>query len=180
MNKNFGNKLNKILGCVLFVAFVVLFSSNFVEIIYDSINDTSKRGHIVEIEETTNSDSSGKKEFSFPNWDIPKLIQTASKENGEKIFNKCKSCHNIVASEGNKVGPNLNKVIGRLIGSKNDFNYSKKLTSFSQDDQKWTQENFFKYIYSPKNFAPGGRMAFAGIKKETEIADLFAYISSIN
>lgn len=179
MDKNFGTKLNKILGSVFFVTFVILFSSNFVEIIYDSINDTSKRGHIVEVEEAPSSDS-GKKKFVFPEWDIPKLIQAASKENGEKIFNKCKSCHNVVASEGNKVGPNLNKVIGRMIGSKTDFNYSKTLIALNQKGEKWTEENFFKYIYSPKNFAPGGRMAFAGLKKENEIADVFAYLISVN
>jgi cytochrome c len=172
-------KFNKILGSILFVAFVILLTGNLVEIIYDSINDTSKRGHIVEVEEPLGTQNSEKKEFSYPKWDIPKLLEVASKENGEKIFNKCKSCHNINPLEGNKVGPNLNKVIGRVIGSKTDFNYSKILISYNSKGEKWNEKSFFEYIYSPKNFAPGGRMAFAGIKKETDIADLFSYISSL-
>jgi cytochrome c len=177
------NRFNKFFGSFLFVLFIIFFSSNLIEIIYNTINNIEIRGHTVDIENLENdskNNNNSEKNNNEIKWNIPDLLIKASAKNGEDIFNKkCKSCHNILKNEGHKVGPNLNKIINSLIASK-DFNYSKALIKYKDLGQKWDQENFFSYIYSPKNFtSSGGRMAFAGIKKENELADLFLYISSI-
>ena len=93
---------------------------------------------------------------------------------GEKVFGKCKACHEI-ASEKNKVGPTLHGVIGRKAGTVPGFKYSEAMAGA---DVTWDATTIAEYVAKPKEFVPGNKMAFAGLKKEDEIEDLVAYISA--
>lgn len=94
---------------------------------------------------------------------------------GAKVFNKCKACHEL-KSEKNKVGPHLVGIVGRTAGSVEGFNYSDALKKAHAEGLVWNEENLAKYLHNPKEFLPGNRMAFAGLKKDDEIADLLAYL----
>ena len=106
------------------------------------------------------------------------LAQSAHAEGdaaaGEKVFTKCKTCHEI-ASEKNKVGPTLHGVIGRKSGTVAGFKYSEAMTAAGVT---WDATTIAEYVAKPKEFIPGNKMAFAGLKKEDEIQDLVAYISA--
>lgn len=171
-------ELNKILGAFLFIGFVILLSSNLIDIIYSSINDIDRRGYVVPIERTHSGEEKEVGESTaanaLPLWNIPELLKIASAENGEKIAKKCVSCHTFKAGEPNRVGPNLHNIIGRAKGTVDGFNYSKAM---KEKGGTWDEQSLFEYIYNPKKFIPGNRMAFAGIKKETELADLLKYLS---
>ena len=91
---------------------------------------------------------------------------------GEKVFNKCKACHE-VAKPQNKVGPHLVGIIGRQAGSVENFKYS---DAMKNANIAWTEENLTAYMKDPKDFVKGNKMAFAGLKKDEEIADLLAYL----
>ena len=91
---------------------------------------------------------------------------------GQKVFNKCKACHE-VATDRNKVGPTLKGLFGRTSGTVEGFAYS--------DDMKakaivWSAETLKPYLANPKAVVPGGRMSFAGLKKEDELEDVIAYL----
>ena len=96
---------------------------------------------------------------------------------GEKIFNKCKACHTADA-ETNKVGPYLKGVIGRKIASVEGYAYSDDMKAFSTARGVWDDATFLEYITDPKKDVPHTKMAFAGIKKEDERADLLAYLKT--
>lgn len=96
-------------------------------------------------------------------------------DKGAKVFNKCKACHEIKNAQ-NKVGPHLVGIMGRTAGSVEGFNYSEALKKAHQDGLVWNEETIAKYVQNPKEFLPGNRMAFAGLKKDDEIADLIAYL----
>lgn len=98
------------------------------------------------------------------------LAQDAEK--GKKVFNKCKTCH-VVDEEKNKIGPYLKGVIGRPAGSVEGFKYSDAMKS---SGITWTTETIAAYVADPKGYVPGNRMAFVGLKKEQEIADLIVYL----
>jgi len=106
------------------------------------------------------------------------LSQTARADGdaakGEKVFGKCKACHEI-ASDKNKVGPTLHGVIGRKAGTVPGFKYSEAMAGA---DVTWDATTIAEYVAKPKEFVPGNKMAFAGLKKEDEIEDLVAYISA--
>jgi cytochrome c len=93
---------------------------------------------------------------------------------GKTSFNKCLACHAIGEGAKNKVGPELNGLDGRKSGSAPDYNYS---DANKNSGITWSEAQFKEYIKDPKAKIPGTKMAFAGIKSETEINDLWAFIS---
>lgn len=99
---------------------------------------------------------------------------------GEKVFKKCLACHAIKEGAPNKVGPNLRDVIGRKTASVEGFVYSDVMKKMGEEGHIWTGEEVDKFIENPKAFAAGTKMAFAGLKKPEERADLVAYLTSLN
>ena len=96
---------------------------------------------------------------------------------GEKIFAKCKACHEVEKGV-NKVGPTLKGVIGRNVASVPDYAYSQAMKDFAKANPVWTDEMFLTYIENPRKVVPGTKMAFAGLKKPGDRADLLAYLKS--
>ena len=101
------------------------------------------------------------------------LAQDAA--NGEKIFKKCAACH--VANEAkNKVGPSLHGVFGRTAGTVEGFKYSESMIQHGKDGLVWSSETISEYLADPKGFIPKNKMAFPGLKKPEERADVIAYL----
>lgn len=98
---------------------------------------------------------------------------------GEKVFNRCAGCHAVAEGGGKKAGPVLFGVVGRPIGSHPDFQYSAALTKAKDDGLTWTPENLSKWLTSPKDFLPGNRMGFPGLKDQTDIDNVIAYLSTL-
>ncbi len=99
-------------------------------------------------------------------------------EKGKKVFNKCKACH-FVDKEKNKVGPYLKGVVGRKAASVEGFKYSKAMKAKGEEGLVWTEENLDQYLAAPKKFVPGNKMAFAGLKKAEDRANVIAYLKSM-
>lgn len=93
---------------------------------------------------------------------------------GAKVFKKCQACH-VADKNENKVGPELMKILNRPIGSVEGFAYSGALPQGT-----WTLENLDHWLTDPKAFAPGTKMAFAGLKKIEDRANVIAYIESVS
>jgi cytochrome c len=96
---------------------------------------------------------------------------------GEKVFAKCKICHQIGEGAKNAIGPELNGVIGRHSGTAPGYNYS---DANKNSGITWGKDVFLEYIKDPKAKIPGTKMVFAGIKNEKEANDLWAYVSSFD
>lgn len=95
-------------------------------------------------------------------------------EAGKKVFNKCKVCHTLEEGQ-HKIGPSLAGVIGRPAGTAEGFKYS---DAMKESGVVWDEASIDKYLADPKGFIPGNKMAFAGLKKEEERANVIAYIES--
>jgi cytochrome c len=108
---------------------------------------------------------------------IGALLASASVESGEKAAKKCAACHSFDKGGANKVGPNLWGVVNRSIGSHEGFSYSEALAGKSGD--AWDYEHLSQFLANPKTYAPGTKMSFAGIRKDTERADVIAYLRSL-
>lgn len=96
---------------------------------------------------------------------------------GKTAFNKCMACHAIGADAKNKVGPELNGLDGRKAGTVPDYNYS---DANKNSGITWNEANFKEYIKDPKAKVPGTKMAFSGVKNETEVNNLWAYVSQFD
>ena len=92
---------------------------------------------------------------------------------GEQSFKKCLPCHAVGEGAANKVGPQLNGLEGRKAGTTADYSYSDANKS---SGLVWSEAVFKEYIKNPMGQMPGTKMAFPGIKNETEIGNLWAYL----
>ena len=92
---------------------------------------------------------------------------------GEKVFKKCKACH-VVDKEKHKTGPHLVNVIGRTAGSAEG--YKKYSKAMKNSGIVWDDETLNGYLEKPKKYLKGTRMAFAGLKKEADRANVIAYL----
>ncbi|MCB1461979.1 MAG: cytochrome c family protein [Nitratireductor sp.] len=97
---------------------------------------------------------------------------------GEKVFKKCAACHMVGDDAKIKVGPVLNGVFGRAAGSDEEYakKYSKDMVKAGEDGLVWTPEMMSTYLEKPKDMIKKTKMAFAGLKKDDERADVIAYL----
>jgi cytochrome c len=106
------------------------------------------------------------------------LLAAADAAAGEKAVRKCTSCHTLDEGGANKIGPNLWNIVGRPIASAGGYSYSGDLQGKS--GESWTYENLDGFLSKPKDWAPGTKMSFAGLKKVKDRADLIAYLRSLS
>lgn len=99
---------------------------------------------------------------------------------GEAFAARCKACHTFEKGGPNQVGPNLYGVVGRPIASHPDFNYSEAMKTFSEGGAKvWDEAALDAYLGDPRGVVPGNKMAFPGVKKDTDRANLIAYLKTL-
>ena len=92
---------------------------------------------------------------------------------GERVFAQCKACHQIGETAKNAVGPALNGVIGRPAGTYPGYNYS---DANKNSALTWDEATFREYIKDPRAKVPGTKMTYAGVKDDTKIDDLIAFL----
>jgi len=106
---------------------------------------------------------------------IEALLQTADVAAGEKIFGKCAACHTINQGGANGIGPNLWATMGKPHGHVAGFAYSDALKSVP-GNWDWTSMN--AWLTSPRKYADGTKMTFAGLGKAEDRANLMVYLNS--
>ncbi|WP_258045555.1 c-type cytochrome [Mesorhizobium sp. NBSH29] len=96
---------------------------------------------------------------------------------GEKLFKRCVACHTIEKDGRNKVGPNLYGVVGKAVAQVEGYSYSPALKTYGGE---WTLERLDAYLHQPRAEVKGTKMAFPGLKKEDERANLIAYLNTFS
>lgn len=97
---------------------------------------------------------------------------------GEKVFKKCKSCHQVGDTAKNKTGPILNGIVGASVGAVEGFKYSKPMKKLAESGTTWTEDELAAFLAKPKKYLKGTKMSFAGLKKEDDIVAVTAYLKS--
>ena len=110
----------------------------------------------------------------------PSLALGNDAERGEKVFRKCRSCHQVGANAKVKVGPPLNNVIGRVAGTYEGAKYSNAMKEAGANGLIWTEEVLDQYLTKPRGLILTTNMTFSGLKKPQDRSDLLAYLKTFD
>lgn len=166
-------ELNKILGAVLGSCLILLIT-NFTANALFVPKMPAKPGFVIAVKE----EPAGGAKAAAPAKEVPieKLLQTASVQKGEEAAKKCMACHTLAKGQPNRIGPNLWGIVGDKRGVGRGFNFS---AAMKAKGGTWTDDDLNQFLTSPKAFIPGTAMGFAGISKESERADVIAYLHTL-
>lgn len=104
------------------------------------------------------------------------MLATAQASAGEAVFAKCAACHTVNAGGANGIGPNLHGIMGAAIGQRAaGFAYSPGLAGHGGN---WDWVNMNAWLTSPRRFADGTKMSFAGLSSAEDRANLMAYLNA--
>jgi cytochrome c len=169
--------VNMGVGAFLGTVFVLMSVSIASEGIFHS--DTPEKEGFAIVAESSGEEAGG--EAAAAATPIATLLASADATKGEAIFKKCTSCHTSESGGANKVGPNLFEVLNRPLASHEGFSYSAALKDFAQGGSVvWDYDHLNHFLEGPKKYIAGTAMGFAGVKKETERADLIAYLRTLS
>jgi cytochrome c len=104
---------------------------------------------------------------------VPSAAQAQDAAAGERVFAQCRTCHQIGETAKNGVGPQLNGLFGRKAGTAEGYSYS---AAYKALDKVWSPENFTVYIKDPRGVTPGTKMVYPGLKDETAITNIIAFL----
>jgi cytochrome c len=105
------------------------------------------------------------------------MLPVGDAEAGAMVFKRCMACHKVGPEAKKGVGPVLNGVVGRAAGVYPDYSYS---TAMKNSGIVWDEPTLTTYLRAPRKLVPGTKMAFAGLKKDQEIADAIAYLTQFD
>lgn len=175
MNHKKDLETNKIFASILVAGILAMLSGFVANIIYPDSTPTKNevRGYKIEVVEKDDKAADATKVEEII--DVAALVAQGSLEKGKKLMSKCAACHNVEAGQPHKVGPNLHNVVNQKIASKDGYAYSSALTSI---DKNWDYQELYGFLKSPRKYAKGTKMSFAGLRKPQDIADIILYLES--
>ena len=173
-------ELNKIAAAVLSALLVVFGGKEIIHIAEGGhAKHGAKPGYTLPVDATSTAStaaaSGAQKGFDFAKF--AGLLPKANADSGKGVFKKCVTCHTPDKGGKNGQGPNLWDIVNRDKGVVDGFNYS---TALKEKGGKWDIDALANFIKAPKKWLKGTKMAFAGIKNDSDLADLMAYLRSLS
>lgn len=161
-------EITKVVGAFCGSLLVFLLISTFAGAIFDTSSEAV--AFSIPVEGAEGGEAAPQEEV-----DVPALVAAADAGKGATVFKKCAACHKIDGVDG--VGPHLNGVVNRPVGSIAGFKYSGPMGGHGGN---WDEDSLYHFLQSPKAFVPGTAMAFAGLPKSEDRANVIAYLATLN
>lgn len=174
-----GNEINKIAGAILGMLTLAM-GVGFLSSGLVSQKPLQKAGYELPDEQHGGAAAGGAAPAAAAEEPIAKRLASADLKKGEAASKKCVSCHQFSKDGKNGQGPVLWGVVGRAKGAAAGFNYSAALKERAGKGEKWNFEELDGFVHKPKGYMPGTSMAFAGISRPDERADLILYLRSLS
>lgn len=169
-------ELNKIIGAILGTLLFVMGVGFLAESIYHPT--ASGAGYNLPEPEGSEHGEGGGEEI--PVISIGTLLASADATQGAEQAKKCGACHDLSEANANKTGPGLYDVVERVIGSHPGYAYSPVMLEHQAAGDTWTYDHLNQFLISPKAHMPGTKMTFAGVKNDSERANIIAFLSTLS
>ena len=134
-----------------------------------AMNLNSEKNNPIEVVEV--------KVIEKPKLSFEEELALASVDAGLKLSKKCTACHSLKSGGANGVGPTLWNIVNAPKAKIDGYSYSKALSSMGGN---WTIQDLNLWLKSPKKYAPGNKMSFAGLRKTKDRANMIAFLNSIS
>lgn len=168
-------EFNKVAAAVLVTGIVVMVSGMIAETVVHEPHLEKKAYIVAGAEETPQAgEAAPAKAEILP---IAPLMAAASVDAGKDVAKKCVTCHSFDKDGPNKVGPNLWNIVGAAHGKKPGYTYSSAIAELPGN---WDYEALSHFLASPKTYAKGTKMSFAGLQKPEDRANVIAYLRSLS
>ena len=161
------DRQNTINGWVLFAGIVALGSSIVAGEVFKA-ERPEKMGFPIEGVEVEGEGGEAAKPIEF-------YLASADPAKGEQVFKKCAACHNADQGGANALGPNLWGVVGKPHAAHPGFAFSDALKGVPGN---WDFKALDAWLSSPKKYAPGTKMTFAGLSNPEDRANVIAFLNS--
>ena len=162
------DRFNTIAGWVLFAGIIALGSSIVAGEVFHSERPEKGGYPIAGVAQEGEGGAAAEQPIEF-------YLAKADPAKGQQVFNKCAACHNADKGGANQLGPNLWGVLGEPIGQGKGFAFSSALSSKGGN---WNWDNLSQWLSSPKAFAPGTKMTFAGLSNPEDRANVMAFLNA--
>jgi cytochrome c len=162
------DRFNTIAGWVLFAGIVALGSSIVAGEFFHAERPEKMGYPIAGVEQEGEGGATAEQPIEV-------YLAKADPAKGQQVFNKCMACHNADKGGANMTGPNLWNVLGEGIGQGKGFAFSSALSS---KGGTWNWDNLSQWLSSPRAFAPGTKMTFAGLGDPQDRANVIAFLNS--
>lgn len=167
-------EFNKIAGAVLGTVLVVFGLNELAGIVFHT-ERPEKPGFAVEVAEAATGEAPAEE---APAVSLGTVLASADATKGQAVFKACAACHDVANGGPNKVGPNLWNIVGRMHGVHEGFAYSDAMAAMK--DVPWSYEALDAFLLAPKKAIPGTKMAYGGLKKAEDRANLLAYLATLS
>lgn len=167
---------NKIVAAVLTAGVIAMFSGFAAELLYHPEQLEENVYVVVAAEGGTEAEAEVAAAPALA--PIGPLLAAADPANGEQVARKCTACHTFNEGGPTRVGPNLYDIVNRRITDYEGFSFSDALVA--KADQVWDYENLNAFLHRPRDWAPGTKMSFAGLRKDGDRADIIAYMRGLS
>jgi cytochrome c len=167
-------ELNKFLGALLGTC-LILVALNITAGALFTPEKPAKPGYDIAVQEQPAAGEKAAPAAKEP--PIEELLAKADAKRGQASTTVCQACHTFEKGGPNKVGPNLWGIVGRERASHPGFDYS---AAMKAKGGKWTVDDLNQFLTKPQAFVPGTKMGFAGMPRETQRADVIAYLNTLS
>ncbi|WP_439815584.1 c-type cytochrome [Zavarzinia sp. CC-PAN008] len=167
-------EFNKIAGGVLGSFLFILLINNVSDLVSGSHAHEAPKAYVIAVPEEAAAPAEGGAAAPTGPEPIGPLLASADVGAGEALFKRCVSCHEATKGGPNKVGPDLWGLIDRPVGKHEGFAYSAAMQAHGGN---WTVDSLNHWLADPKAYIPGNKMAFAGLRKAEDRANLIAWLN---
>ena len=166
-------EMNKVMGAVLGTCLVVV-ALNIASGAVFAPGKLEKPGYEIDVPKSGPGPAQTPAQPEVP---LGQLLASADVSRGSDSAKKCATCHTFEKNGPNRVGPNLFGIVGDKKGEgRGGFNFS---AGMKAKGGTWTYDDLNRFLANPKAFVPGTAMGFAGIQKDSQRADVIAYLRTL-